>query len=522
MEAMKMVFGDIVRKYSRLKPNQTAVRFNDKAITWFQLNERANRLSNCFSELGLKKGDKVAFLSKNCGQFFDFWFGHAKGGLVGVTPNYRLSPQELLYIMNDAGATILIVAEEFQNKIKEITSSLGTVKLIVGLDGDHDFDLDFETLLLESSAEEPKTQVDENDARLFMYTSGTTGKPKAAVWTHKSSLANYPDLIISAGINRWDINMNIIPLCLAGGCLTSNTFSYCGLPNVVVKEFDPIRVFETIQKEKITATTMVPTIISALLNHPQREQYDLTSLKKISYGSAPISPSVLEQAVKAFKCDFLQCYGATETSGFSGYLYRKDHILDGSEKARKKLTSAGYECLWSQQRVVNDHGEDVKPGEVGEIWIKGDGVIKEYWKAPEKNATSFRNGWWCSGDLATVDEDGFIYIVDRKIEMIISGALNIYSREIEDVLYEHPAIEYAVVIGVPDEQWGESVKAVVQLKPHHDVSEEAIIEHCLKYLASYKKPRSVDFVKEMPISSAGKILKRVIREGYWKGKERRV
>jgi len=472
--------------------------------------------------MGIRKGERVAFIAKNCNQFFDLWFGLAKGGFVGVTPNFRLSSQELLYIFNDAGAKVVIVAEEFQDMIKGIAFDLDTVKSIVGLDGRHHFDLDYESLLRESSPEEPETQVDENDARLFMYTSGTTGKPKAAVWTHKSSQMPYPDLVISAGCNRLDINMNIIPLCLAGGTMTSNTFSYSGALNVVVKDFDPISVFQTIQKEKVTATTMVPTIIIALLNHPERVRYDLSSLQKIIYGSAPISAEILEQAIKAFKCDFLQAYGATETSGFSGYLYREDHILNGSEKACKRLSSAGYECLWAQQRVVNLNREDVRPGEVGEILIKGDGVIKEYWNAPEKTAESIRDGWWHSGDLAIVDEDGYIYIVDRKIDMIISGAMNIYSREIEDVLYEHPAIEHAVVIGVPDEEWGESVKAVVQLKTDLDVSEDEIIDHCMKYLASYKKPRSVDFMKEMPISSAGKILKRIIREEYWKEKERRV
>jgi len=517
-----MVVGDIVRKYGRLYPDDPAVRYQETTLTWKELNERANRLSNALTNLNLEKGDRVVFISKNCHQFFDLWFGLGKGGFVGVTPNFRLAPQEFLYILNDAEAKTIIVSEEFQHKIKEISSQLDTVKAIVGIGDNHNLDLDFDMLLSEGTPEDPDTQVDENDIRLIMYTSGTSGKPKGAVWTHKSSLTPYPDLIIAAGCKKSDINMNIIPLCLAGGTITSNTFAYSGSLNVVVKDFDPVPVFETIQNEKVTATTMVPTIIISLLNHPERQHYDLSSLRKIIYGSAPISPEVLEQAMAAFHCEFIQAYGATESNGFSGYLYPEDHILDGSEKSRKRISSAGYEALWAQQRVVNEKGENVAPGEVGEILIKGDGVIKEYWKAPEKTTASIKNGWWHSGDLATVDEDGYIYIVDRKIDMIISGAMNIYSREIEDVLYEHPAIEHAIVIGVPDNEWGESVKAVVQLKTGMRLTEEEIIQHCLSHLASYKKPRSVDFVEEMPMSSAGKILKRVIRETYWKGKERRV
>ncbi|MBC8466479.1 MAG: long-chain-fatty-acid--CoA ligase [Deltaproteobacteria bacterium] len=517
-----MVFGDIVRKYSRLCPHRPAVLFEGTTIRWGELNERANRLGNALLRLGVEKGDRVAFISKNCHQFFDVWFALAKGGFAGITPNFRLSSKEFLYILQDAGAKVVIVSHEFGDKIKEIASGLDTVRSIIGLNGEHGFDLDYADLLSESSPEEPSTKVDENDVRLIMYTSGTTGKPKGAIWTHRSSLTPFPDLVIAAGCKRSDINMNIIPMCLAGGTMTSNTFAYCGALNVAVKDFDPVSVFRTIQEDKVTATTMVPTIIIALLNHPERARYDLSSLQKIIYGSAPISPEVLEQAMDAFKSDFVQAYGATETNAFSGYLYPEDHVLDGSERSRRRIASAGYEALWAQQRVVNENGEDVAPGEVGEIRIKGDGVIKEYWKAPEKTADSIRDGWWHSGDLATVDEDGYIYIVDRKIDMIISGAMNIYSREVEDVLYEHSAIEHAVVIGVPDEEWGESVKAVIQLKPGWEVTETQIIDHCLKYLADYKKPRSIDFVREMPMSSAGKILKRVIREEYWKGRERKV
>lgn len=517
-----MIFGDIVIKNSRLYPEAPAVRFEGTTLTWAQLNERANRLANALCELGVRKGDRIAFISRNCHQFFEMWFGLAKGGFVGVTPNFRLAPMEFSYILNDAGVEIVIVSEEFEDKVKEVSSQLTTAKHVVGLGAKHSLEQDYETLVQSGSPEEPGREVDENDIRLLMYTSGTSGKPKGAVWTHKSSMTPLPDLILATNCGRFDVNMNIIPLCLAGGTMTSNAFAYRGCLNVVVKEFDPVNVFQTIEQQKATATTMVPTIMIALLNHPERGQYDLSSLKSIIYGSAPISPEVLEKAMEAFGCDFIQAYGATEANGFSGYLYPDDHVLDGSEKSRKRIFSAGFEALWAQQRVVNEMWEDVAPGEVGEILIKGDGVIKEYWDAPEKTAESIKDGWWRSGDLATVDEEGYITIVDRRIDMIISGAMNIYSREIEDVVYKHPSVLDAVVIGVPDEEWGETVKAVIKLRPGETATEDEIIEHCLKYLAGYKKPRSVDFVEEFPLGTGGKILKRVVREQYWKGKERKV
>jgi acyl-CoA synthetase (AMP-forming)/AMP-acid ligase II len=517
-----MIFGDILLENSRLYPNAPAVGCEETTLTWAQLNERANRLAHGLVQLGAKKGDRVAFVSKNCHQFFEMWFGLAKGGFIGVTPNFRLAPAEFSYILNDAGANVIIVSEEFGEVLRQVSTKSERVTHIVGMGANHGFEWDYETVVQQGFPEEPKIEVGENDIRLLMYTSGTSGKPKGAVWTHRSSMTPLPDLLLASHSSRRDINLNIIPLCLAGGVMTSNAFAYQGCLNVVLREFDPVHVFRAIEEHRVTVTTMVPTIMIALLNHPEREHHDLTSLEKIIYGSAPISFEVLGRAMKAFKCDFVQAYGATETNGFSGYLYPEDHVFDGSEKSRRRVSSAGYEALWAKQRVMNEKMEEMAPGEVGEILIKGPGVIREYWNAPEKSAESIRDGWWHSGDLATVDEEGYITIVDRRIDMIISGAMNIYSREIEDVLYKHPTVLDAVVIGVPDKEWGESVKAIVKLRPGETATEAEIIQHCLKHLASYKKPKSVDFVEEFPVGPGGKILKRVVRDTYWKGKERRV
>jgi long-chain acyl-CoA synthetase len=299
-------------------------------------------------------------------------------------------------------------------------------------------------------------------------------------------------------------------------------FCLKGAPTVILEEFDPIRIFETIEREKVTVTHLVPTMISSLINHPEIKKYDLSSLRLIMYGSAPISAEVLRQAMETFKCRFIQCYGATETSGFCGFLLPEDHMLAGSEKQLRKIASCGREAIWAELRVVDENGNNVKGDDVGEIIIKGDGVIKEYWKDPDKTKDAIKNGWWYSGDMAKVDEDGYISIVDRKTGMIISGGINIYPREIENVLYSHPTVKEAVVIGVPDREWGESVKAIVQLKEGMTANEQEIIDFCKQQLASYKKPRSVDFVDQFPLGIGGKILRRVVREQYWKGKDRKV
>jgi long-chain acyl-CoA synthetase len=517
-----MVVGDIIRRNARKFSDKVAFIFGEQRLTWHEANGRVNCFCQALLGLGLAKGERVVLLSKNSHQFVEIWFALAKIGLIGITPNYRLGGKELAYIINDCKASTIIVSDEHVETIRSIFHEIPEVKHLIGIGDSHGLPLDYERMVGDGKDREPEVSVDEDDIRLLMYTSGTTGAPKGAVWTHKSSITPYWDLIIAAHLEVDDVNLNVLPLCLAGGNMTCMTFCLRGASTVILNEFDPIRIFETIEKEKASATTLVPTMIINLINHPEINKYDLSSLKRIMYGSAPISLEVLKQAMAAFRCDFIQCYGATETNAFTGYLLAKDHVVGGSEKQVQRLASCGKEGMWAEQRVVDDNGNDVKGDEVGEIIIKGDGVIKEYWKAPEKTKDTIKNGWWHSGDMAKVDEDGYIYIVDRKIDMIISGAINIYPREIEDVLYQHPAIKEAVVIGVPDPQWGETIKAVVQLKEGLRATEEEIINFCKKYLASYKKPKSVDFVEQLPLGTGGKILKRVVRERYWKGRDRHV
>jgi long-chain acyl-CoA synthetase len=297
-----------------------------------------------------------------------------------------------------------------------------------------------------------------------------------------------------------------------------------GGSHVSVKAFEPLAVLKTIEKYKVTCALLVPTMINMLINHPDVGKYDLSSMRLIWYGASPIAPEVLQRAMDIFKCDFCQLYGMTEAGPILTVLLPKDHIVDSNDpKSVKKLMSAGRQIIGVQLRVVDKSGKDVKPGEVGEVIAKGDNIMVGYWGKPvETEEVLTKDGWYWTRDLAEIDENGYIYIVDRAKDMIISGGENIYSIEVESVLYKHPAVLEAAVIGCPDEKWGEAVKACVVLKPGMKATESEIIDFCKKRIASYKCPKSVDFLDALPKSGAGKIMKRELREKYWKGRPRRV
>jgi acyl-CoA synthetase (AMP-forming)/AMP-acid ligase II len=299
-------------------------------------------------------------------------------------------------------------------------------------------------------------------------------------------------------------------------------FMMRGAKVVILPGFDERMLLEVIQKEKITALYLVPTTIVMLLNYPDLKKYDLSSLKNIRYGASPISPDVLKRGIEVFGNVFIQGYGLTEAGMPLTLLLKEDHLLDGTEKKLKRLSSIGRETNVAKVRIMDDEGRILSAGEIGEIVVQSDQNMMGYWKRPEATEETLKGGWLHTRDVGYIDEDGYIYLVDRKGDMIVSGGFNIYPREVEDVLYSHPAVLEAAVFGVPDEKWGESVKAAVSLRAGMTATEEEIVEHCRKYLASYKKPKSVDFLVSLPKSAYGKILRRALKEPYWQGKGRMI
>ena len=437
----------------------------------------------------------------------------AKGGFALVPINYRLIGREVAYIINNSEPITLIYEEEYQGLVKITSSDISSVKNFIPMSR-------YEELISKSPAHEPEVLISEEDIVCIMYTSGTTGLPKGAVMTHKNWLSHTVNMVLELNISSEDVTLNVTPFFHVATIWPMLTHLYMGGTNVILSRFEPKAVLETLERERITTCNLVPTMIIQMLECSDINRYDLSSIRWLGYGASPMPVEVLRRAIAIFGKKLVQVYGLTEACPLLTLLPAEEHILEGP-KARR-LTSCGREIINVEVRVVDEGGKDVAPGRVGEIIARGDIIIKGYWRMPEETASTIRDGWLYTGDLATVDEEGYIYIVDRKKDIIISGGENISSREVEEALYSHPAVLEAAVIGVPDKVLGEAVKAVVVLKEGVRATEAEIIEHCKGRLAGYKRPRSVDFVESLPKSAAGKILKRELRERYWKGYERRV
>jgi acyl-CoA synthetase (AMP-forming)/AMP-acid ligase II len=437
-----------------------------------------------------------------------------------VPLNFRSAGRELVYLINNSGINTLILESDFVDAVDSIRHQIGEVRNLICLDAEVEGMADYEKLISSYPADEPVDEVAVDDPAALYYTSGTTGYPKGATHTHKS-------LIAEIGVHRDSFGSDDVVLCVmpffhVGGSAAHLFPAYTyGATSVIHKTFDETDVLEAIERHKITYVGLVPAMIIRLLEHPSLDQYDLSSLCTIMYVGAPMPVDALKRGLERFGNVFIQLFGQTETLNVA-LLAREEHTVSGSEKELRRLGSAGKPLGVGEVRIVDDAGHDVSPGEAGEILARSDRCMVGYWGQPEGTAETIEDGWLHTGDVGRMDEDGYIYLVDRKKDMIISGGENIYSREVEEVLYMHPAILEAAVVGVPDEKWGESVKAVVVLKEGAKASEDEIIEYCKEYLAGYKKPRSVEFRDDLPKTGSGKIKKGEIREDYWKGQERRI
>ena len=514
-----------IRRGASYHGERTAVVFGGQRLTFREVHERSNRLANGLLDLGIKKGDRVASLNRNCSQHIEIAFARYKIGSVDVTLNPRLSLDELIWQLNDSESEVLFVSEELLGNVRQaLQSRKTTIKHVIPLSGAMGGEIDYEALLSSSSHKEPPPiEVDEKEPGAIMYSGGTTGRPKGIVHPRQTIWAVTRNMLMDMipDLTKEDVFLGLQPLYHAVGMFILPCWLR-GATHVIVPEFKPEIAFDVIEEEKVTAIKTVPTVLIRMLDNPDLNKKDLNSLKTIIYGASPMPVEKLKQAIRIFGPIFIQNYGQTEAPLSLCLLRKEEHVENGLPEGSARLASIGRPYTSVEVRVVGEDGRDVSEGEIGELTVRGDHMMKEYWKLPEETEKVLKNGWLKTRDMAKMDKDGYVFLVDRKSEMIISGGLNIYPNEVEQVLYRHPAVREAAVFGIPDEAWGEMVKAVVSLRPGASVTEVELIDFCRSRLAGFKKPKSIDFVENLPKSAEGKVLRRELRAPYWKGFERAI
>ena len=514
-----MIVGDMITMGASKFPEKIAVVSKGISITYKALNERVNRLANALVKKGLKKGDRIGVLVHNCSQFIEIYFTAAKTGGIFCPYNTHFKEKELKHIINYSTPKFLFLDPDFGDMVDSLKTHLESVKHYICLIKPiWPFIEDYESLISGGEKSEPKLRILDQDVMSIFFTAGTTGRPKGAMRTHRHVITNAITGVIELKVSYHEKALISFPMYHVS--CEDNIGRHFFMPNTLVirsaEHFAPEEVMEILSTEKITMCQFVPTMINALLQCRDIDRYDLSSLRLIMYAAAPMPVELLKKALQKFKCSFAQFYGQTESGPLMTILHPEDHVLTGSERQLQKLGSAGRPVISYEIRIVDEQGGDVPVGEVGEIIGRSEANMRRYWRLPKESSKKLKDGWLHTGDLGKLDEDGYLYIVDRKDDMIISGGVNIYPREIEEVLYKHPGILEATVIGIPDDYWGEAVKAIVVLKEGATTSEEEVIKFCGDQLAGYKKPKSVEFWKELPKSPQGKILKRTIRESYSK------
>ncbi len=513
--------GDLPRNGAAFFPDNIAVVYETTRLTYLEFNNRINRFSNSLVTLGYRKGDHICILADNCSKYLEVYFGAAKIG-VCVTPlNYRLGDEELVYIINHCEATLFMVGDGFEERVGKLKGELKNIRQWLTLDNPLDGFLDYEELLAQSSDAEPDRDVhdvQEEDLAVLMYTGGTTGLPKGVMLNHRSCMLSGLTAALAMEFTRDDSTCYVLPMFHVSWWPILAIFMVIGKV-CINREPNMTKVFALIENEKCTHVNLVPTIYGWIVDSAEVEQYDLSSLRVCSYAGSPFPTEVLKNCIKKFGNKFCQGYGATETAGAAiGMLAREDHYLEGPKA--KYLVSAGKPSPCSRVKIVDPMGKTLKPGEIGEICVKGKHIMMGYWKNPEMNNKALIDGWYHTGDIGYLDEDGYIYLTDRKEDMIISGGENVYPVEVENVIYQHPSVFECAVVSAPDAKWGEIVQAVVVLKPGEKAAEEEIIEHCKKILANYKCPKAVAFWDFLPKSIVGKLLKKEIKAKFWEGEER--
>jgi long-chain acyl-CoA synthetase len=514
--------GDLARHHALVRPDSEGFWFEGQGTTYGAFDRLTNQIANGLRAEGLTNGSRVAFMDKNSDAFYQIVFGAAKANTVSVGINWRLAPPEVAYILNDSRAEILFVGPDFFALAAGILSTVPTLRRVVAMSPGYPEWTEFTRWRDQFPDSDPGIPVSTEDVAIQMYTSGTTGHPKGVqlqqrcffdLWRNPPA----PDMAFNDWTER-DVNYVAMPSFHIGGVGWGILGIRPGARNIIVREFDPGATLEMISRFGVTKLFLVPSAIRMLLQHPAARGTDFSSVRYIHYGASPIPLDLLREAIEVFGCGFAQLYGMTETTGSATYLPPEDHDLNGNPRMR----SAGKPFPGVVIKVVDEAGQSVPVGTVGEICIKSPVNMLGYWNLPDATAKTLIDGYVHTGDAGYLDDAGYVYVHDRVKDMIVSGAENVYPAEVESALFGHPAVADVAVFGVPDERWGEAVKAAVVLKPGHVASADDILGFARERIASYKLPKSIDFIAELPRNPSGKILKRELRKPYWEGMSRNV
>ena len=512
-----MTIGDLSSRNAIKFPEKVAIVSEGLTLTFKELNARVNCLAHFLLALGAKRGDRIGVLTHNCHQFIELYFAAAKIGAAFCPYNNHLRQGEIKDILDYSTPRFLVMDHDFVGMIDALRPHLESIERYICLQkAAQPFVDDYESIIRDGRREEPATHVLEDDLVSIFFTGGTVGRPKGVMRTHRHVMSNAVASVIELKVDYDERVLITFPLYHVAG--EDNVIRHSFMPNTIhIRReggFDAEKVLAYISREGITRCQFVPTMIHSLVQTPGAGNYDLSALQMILYAGAAMPVELLKKALTIFPCGFTGMYGLTESGPVTTLLKPKDHVVDGIEKNVARLASCGKPVINYEIKIADESDNDLAIGQVGEIVCRSEAMTIGYWQMPEETARILRNGWLHTGDLGRFDEDGYLYVVERKDDMIVSGGVNVYPREVEEILYRHPGVSEASVVGLPDEHWGEIVKAVIVPRQGALLTEEEIIEFCGKNLASFKKPKSVDFWKELPKSPQGKILKKEIRRHY--------